>query len=82
MPGRRRDWIAKFKTMVESSDPQATLLTLIVRAKEDGLDQNEMIALLTELRSEVSPTHEDTVLDALDVVVGFCTPSKRMYPSQ
>ncbi len=74
-------WITKFKGVMKSSDPQSALLASISEAKNSGIDQGTALDLLTELKKEVPLDYEDMILEVMDFVVGFCVPSKRIYPS-
>ena len=60
--------------------PLLTLRDTLADHRDGGMRQDEAMALLEWLRVDVGPQHEDTVLDLMDLVCGFCTPKWALWP--
>ncbi|CAM2887034.1 hypothetical protein [Janthinobacterium lividum] len=71
------------RDLLAALDARAGLLTLraiLLRYKASGVTAAQVAALLQELRPpmEDGPL-EDVILDALDMVTGWCTPQLRVW---
>lgn len=71
------------RDLLAALDARAGLLTLraiLLRYKASGVTAAQVAALLQELRPsmEEGPL-EDVILDALDMVTGWCTPQLRVW---
>lgn len=75
------------RDLVAALDARAGLLTLraiLLRYKDCGVTAAQVAALLQELRpsmqngAQEGPL-EDVILDALDMVTGWCTPQLRVW---
>ncbi|MDO8034011.1 hypothetical protein O3297_11345 [Janthinobacterium sp. SUN128] len=71
------------RDLLAALDARAGLLTLraiLLRYKASGVTAAQVAALLQELRpaTQEGPL-EDVILDALDMVTGWCTPQLRVW---
>ncbi|MBR7635247.1 hypothetical protein [Janthinobacterium lividum] len=71
------------RDLLAALDARAGLLTLraiLLRYKASGVTAAQVAALLQELRSATQDGPlEDVILDALDMVTGWCTPQLRVW---
>ncbi|QKY04265.1 hypothetical protein G3257_19725 [Janthinobacterium lividum] len=71
------------RDLLAALDARAELLTLraiLLRYKASGVTAAQVAALLQELRSATQEGPlEDVILDALDMVTGWCTPQLRVW---
>ncbi|MGX9718142.1 hypothetical protein CSQ91_10640 [Janthinobacterium sp. BJB301] len=71
------------RDLLAALDARAGLLTLraiLLRYKASGVTAAQVAALLQELRSATQEGPlEDVILDALDMVTGWCTPQLRVW---
>lgn len=52
---------------------------ILVRYKEMGISKTEMLDCLAQLRDRGLEDREDTILDLMDFVTGFCNPTLKIY---
>ena len=74
------------RDLLAALDARAGLLTLraiLLRYHASGVTAAQVAALLQELRpaTQEGPL-EDVILDALDMVTGWCTPQLRVWDEQ
>ena len=74
------------RDLLAALDARAGLLTLraiLLRYRASGVTAAQVAALLQELRpvTQEGPL-EDAILDALDMVTGWCTPQLRVWDEQ
>lgn len=62
-----------------SSNDVIELREVLVKYKEIGINQTEMLNSLLFLREKLGEEKEDIILDLLDFVTGFCTPTLKIY---
>ncbi|MDO8065751.1 hypothetical protein [Janthinobacterium sp. SUN206] len=75
------------KDLLAALDARAELLTLhaiLLRYRASGVKAAQVAALLQELRPSMEDGApegplEDVILDALDMVTGWCTPQLRVW---
>lgn len=75
------------RDLLAALDARAGLLTLraiLLRYKASGVTAAQVAGLLQELRASVQDgaqdeAREDVILDALDLVTGWCTPQLRVW---
>ncbi|MDN2671323.1 hypothetical protein OX459_07960 [Janthinobacterium sp. SUN026] len=71
------------KDLLAALDARAGLLTLraiLLRYRASGVTAQQVAGLLQELRSATQEGPlEDVILDALDMVTGWCTPQLRVW---
>lgn len=54
---------------------------LLRRLKDGGMGKDEMVSVLTALRAKApNEDVEDRILEAMDFVVGFCSPQSKVFP--
>jgi hypothetical protein len=70
----------------ELSNGGSIKLETLRKYKKLGMDQDSMYkvleALMLEMREKGDEKSEDDVMDAADVVVGFCSPQLKLFPEQ
>ena len=69
---------------LESGSGLLTLRAILLRYKASGVTAAQVAALLQELRASAQDgaqdeAREDVILDALDMVTGWCTPQLRVW---
>lgn len=69
---------------LESGSGLLTLRAILLRYKASGVTAAQVAALLQELRASAQngaqdEAREDVILDALDMVTGWCTPQLRVW---
>lgn len=62
-----------------SSNDVIELREVLVKYKEMGINQTEMLNSLSFLRDKLGEEKEDIILDLLDFVTGFCNPTLKIY---
>lgn len=62
-----------------SSSDILELREVLVKYKEMGTNQTEMLNSLSLLRDKLGEEKEDIILDLMDFVTGFCNPSLNIY---
>ncbi|MGK5071392.1 hypothetical protein [Janthinobacterium sp. ZB1P44] len=75
------------RDLLAALDARAGLLalrTILLRYKASGVTAAQVAALLQELRASAQDgaqdeAREDVILDALDMVTGWCTPQLRVW---
>ena len=75
------------RDLLAALDARAGLLTLraiLLRYKASGVTAAQVAGLLQELRASAQDgvqdeAREDVILDALDLVTGWCTPQLRVW---
>lgn len=63
---------------VESSDGFANLRALVKRYLDDGIPSDLLLEDLDEIRALVPEDVEDSVLDVMDNLTGWCAPHARL----
>jgi hypothetical protein len=60
------------------------LLAIVVEYKDRGLTQAQAYAALEQLRRSAEDSDdeatENRIMDAMDIVVGWCSPAARLWP--
>lgn len=65
---------------LESGADLLTLRAILLRYKASGVTAAQVAGLLQELRSAMQEgPREDVMLDALDIVTGWCVPHLRVW---
>ena len=74
---------ARLRLEQELRKAQPAILLLAKTFKEEGMSQLEMYRLYNEFRArhqdDTDETRCDAILDAMDCIVGWCTPDKRLF---
>jgi hypothetical protein len=69
----------RLKAIVFSDTPLSSVSTQLRQIHGEGIDREDIEASLSELRKEtVDEAEEDRVLEALDLITGFCSPELRI----
>ncbi|MCM1236255.1 MAG: hypothetical protein NC489_39750 [Ruminococcus flavefaciens] len=55
------------------------LRRLLIKFKNNGMDKDSILKSLEELRRKSTSETEDTLLDLMDFVVGFCNPDLSIF---
>ena len=77
---------ARMENAVQASSPTNALADLASALKAEGMSQFEMYRLFDEYRakhqSDADETRCDAILDTMDVIVGWCSPTARLFDSE
>jgi hypothetical protein len=69
---------------LRSADPVASLVAVVKAWKAAGCAQAEaerrLTAFLEDVRTNGESGEDDPVMDVLDFVVGYCSPSVKIFP--
>ena len=61
------------------------IYALAVELRDSGLTQAELLAVFDEVRArhqeDADERKYDAVLDVMDLIVGWCSPSQALYPA-
>ena len=64
--------------------PKGSLPELALELRDGGMSQAELLSLLDAARErhacDDDETGYDAILDTMDLIVGWCAPSQRLYP--
>jgi hypothetical protein len=73
---------AELHAALASERPFESLWRTVKRSRDAGSPRDRLLAQLDELRSELHRTGrheaEDTVLDVMDCLIGWCSPHQRL----
>jgi hypothetical protein len=68
------DMTHTFREMLAQPDALAQLRTEMIELRLDGLTKPEIYAALESLRLQVDTAQDAILLEAIDILVGFCRP--------
>ena len=75
---------ARLRAACAGRAPEASLLELAREFKERGMAQGEMYRHFDEARARHEDEEDETalnaILDVMDVIWGWCSPSRRLFP--
>jgi hypothetical protein len=70
---------------LQASSPYTALVSFATTLKAEGMSQRELYQLFDEYRakhkSDTDETKYDAILDTMDIIVGWCVPSRRLFDS-
>jgi hypothetical protein len=76
--------VDRLASALASATPADTALDLARHLRDEGMAQSDLLALYDQFRerhaSDADETCYDAVLDAMDCIVGWCSPSQTLYP--
>jgi hypothetical protein len=76
------DWFTTFERGLSAPEPLKGLRDVVAELLAAGADRNRvqdrLEAFRVRLREQDRETDEDTVLDVLDFVTGWCSPDQRL----
>jgi hypothetical protein len=74
----------RVESALASEPPQDALLELAEELRDGGMPQAELLALFDAARErhagDADETSYDAILDTMDLISGWCAPSRRLYP--
>jgi hypothetical protein len=74
----------RLEVALAADAPFDALLATATQLRDEGITQEELRALLDDLRadreSDADETRYNAVLDVLDFVVGWCPPGSTLFP--
>jgi len=73
------DLATKIEALLKGGVRLREIQEALVEFKESGGTQEQAIAILERARGEVGEAQEDLLLEALDLVSGFCAPDWRIW---
>jgi hypothetical protein len=69
-------------TAVESSDGSKALRALVQGYLDEDIPSEQLVEDLDQIRALLPEEVEDSVLDVMDLLVGWCAPSARLTKRQ
>lgn len=75
MTSRRRQ---SMLTVIESLNGFETLGILVKEYLDEGIPSEQLVEDLDQIRALVPEDIEDSVLDVMDLLVGWCAPTARL----
>lgn len=75
----RRDRMLVAVEHVEGFEP---LRAVVKRMLDEGIAGDALLEDLSQIRGLVSPDDEETVLDVMDLLTGWCAPQFRLIPPE
>lgn len=79
MSTERRD---EMLTAVEHAEGFERLREVVKRLLDEGTPGAVLLEDLSQIRGLVSPEDEDSVLDVMDLLTGWCAPEFRLVPPE
>ncbi len=73
-----KPYIDQFLYLVETNEPLLKIREFIVELRKEGISKEELYDELQNLRSKLNDEQEDTILEVMDFLVGWCVPSLRI----
>jgi hypothetical protein len=74
------------ETALDGASPVPALVCLAKALKAEGMSQREMYELFDQYRAkhqdDTDETKHDAILDTMDLIVGYCSPSSRLFDSE
>ena len=64
----------RFKEVLNSAKPFENLHEAAIAVRKQEVSKESILEALESLRSEVDEEAEDTILDVVDCLVGWCSP--------
>jgi hypothetical protein len=75
----------EIKKILSGQNAESNLLGLVKQLKADGVEQQTVYRAFEQararLRGEDQEGKEDAVMNVMDVIVGWCRPSRRIWPT-
>ncbi len=72
------DFTETFKTALANDDPLHQLRDALIQLRSDGIEKDVLLEVLESVRGQVDETTENTLLEAMDFLYGFCSPHMRI----
>jgi hypothetical protein len=74
----------RVERVLAAPEPRAAVLELAQDLRDGGMPQAELLALFDAARErhaqDADEARYDAILDAMDLMVGWCAPSQNLYP--
>ena len=70
---------AMMSKLQASSSDITELRNMLMKYKKTGIEQADMLDCLSLVKDKLDDDKEDTILDLLDFVTGFCNPALKIY---
>jgi hypothetical protein len=67
-----------FKTALAKHYPLMVLREALIQLRSQGVEKDVLLAALESLRDQLDAQNEDIVLDAMDLLVGWCSSQMRI----
>jgi hypothetical protein len=72
------DMTQTFHDILNESNALSMLRTEMIELRLEGVSKPEIYAALESLRAQATEEQDDIILEAMDVLVGFCRPTMRI----
>ncbi len=72
-------WLELREAVMEAECSLAKLLEIVRRYKARGVSQEAARQALESLRVTAGESTDDILLEALDIVTGFCSPQQKIW---
>ena len=70
---------AMMSKLQASSSDITELRNMLMKYKKTGIEQADMLDCLSLVKDKLDDDKEDTILDLMDFVTGFCNPALKIY---
>ena len=74
----------RLELALATATPSAALLELAEELRDGGMPQEELLALFDAARErhahDADETGHNAILDVMDLIVDYCSPSRAIYP--
>lgn len=67
-----------YERILAGNDLQA-LRKCLAEFRDAGMDRGNMLTCLEEMRKDGDSSAEDTLLELMDFVTGYCSPSQKLF---
>ena len=75
----------QFEEALRSPEPHERLAAFAIELSSGGRGQDEVLQIFDSFRSQLRlaarESDEDTVMDVMDRISGWCSPHARLFPS-
>jgi hypothetical protein len=72
------DFTDAFKAALVKPYPLMVLREALIQLRSQGVEKDVLLAALESFRGQLNEQNEDIVLDAMDLLVGHCSPHMRI----
>ncbi|MEO8606643.1 MAG: hypothetical protein ABI690_02080 [Chloroflexota bacterium] len=78
MADTEMDYTDTFKGALAKPYPLMVLRDALIQLRSYDVEKDVLLAALESFRGQLDEQYEDIVLDAMDLLVGFCSPHMRI----
>ena len=79
---QKEEYLRTLREMLAGHRPQYSMVQEIKKFVSNGMDQSTVMQLLKIIHESATPQDQDLIEGVMDLVVGYCTPDKRIFPDK